>query len=74
MLADLPGERGGSDIDIRWGDTRDCHFPLFNFLQPLKFPYMCLLYAAMTTGTTVHAEIYGPCEYFNYQCVFNVIE
>lgn len=50
MLVDLPGERGGAVIDIRWGNPRDCHFPLFNFLKPLEFPYMCLLYAVMMTG------------------------
>jgi vitamin K-dependent gamma-carboxylase len=47
MLVDLPEERGGSDIDLRWGEPRDCHFPLFSFLQPLKFPHMALLYGVM---------------------------
>ncbi|KAJ8947432.1 hypothetical protein NQ318_009638 [Aromia moschata] len=31
MLVDLPEERGGSDIDIRWGNPNDCHFPCFQF-------------------------------------------
>jgi vitamin K-dependent gamma-carboxylase len=50
MLVDLPEERGGSDIDLRWGEPRDCHFPLFSFLQPLKFPHMSLLYGVMWLG------------------------
>ncbi|KAJ8913553.1 hypothetical protein NQ315_017104 [Exocentrus adspersus] len=50
MLVDLPEERGGSDIDLRWGDPRDCHFPLFPILKNPGFPCMCLLYLAMWFG------------------------
>ncbi|EFA03079.2 vitamin K-dependent gamma-carboxylase isoform X3 [Tribolium castaneum] len=50
MLIDLPEERGGSDIDFRWGDPRDCHFPLFPILRPLPYPYMALLYGIMWFG------------------------
>ncbi|XP_018566321.1 vitamin K-dependent gamma-carboxylase [Anoplophora glabripennis] len=50
MLVDLPEERGGSDIDIRWGDPRDCHFPLFPVLTNPGFPCMCMLYCTMWFG------------------------
>ncbi|GJQ83399.1 putative vitamin K-dependent gamma-carboxylase, partial [Trypoxylus dichotomus] len=50
MMVDIIEERGGSDLDIRWGEPRDCHFPLFNQLQPLSFAYMSLLYGVMWLG------------------------
>lgn len=51
MLADLFQERGGADLDIRWGNPRNCHFPLFTFLKPMSLPYMGLLYGVMLIGT-----------------------
>lgn len=50
MLLDLPEERGGADVDLRWGEIKDCHFPLFPFLKPLSYPYMSLLYGVMWFG------------------------
>lgn len=50
MLIDLPEERGGSDVDIRWGDPRDCHFPLFPILTNPGFPCMSLIYCLMWFG------------------------
>lgn len=50
MLLDLAEERGGADVDLRWGESRDCHFPLFPILQPLPYPFMCLLYGVMWLG------------------------
>ncbi|KAG5894578.1 hypothetical protein JTB14_021558 [Gonioctena quinquepunctata] len=50
MLIDLSEERGGSDIDIRWGDPKDCHFPLFPILTNPGFPCICLAYFAMCLG------------------------
>lgn len=50
MMLDLPEERGGAEIDLRWGESDDCHFPLFPILKPLSFPYMGLLYAFMWLG------------------------
>lgn len=50
MLSDIPEERGGSELDIKWGEPRDCHFPLFNVLKPLPLPYMGLLYGLMWLG------------------------
>lgn len=50
MLIDIPDERGGSDLDFRWGEHRDCRFPLFPFLYPLSLPKMTLIYAIMWLG------------------------
>lgn len=50
MMIDIPYERGFSELDHRFGDPRKCHFPLFNFLKPLSFPWMCLLYFGMWIG------------------------
>lgn len=50
MLIDIPEERAGADIDVRWGDPEECHFPLFAFLEPISFPYMALLYCIMWFG------------------------
>lgn len=50
MMTDVPEERGGSELDIKWGDPKDCHFPLFDVLKPLSFPYMGLLYGFMWLG------------------------
>lgn len=50
MMLDLPEERGGSEIDLRWGESRDCHFPLFSAVKPLSYPYMSLLYGVMWLG------------------------
>lgn len=51
MMIDIPYERGFAELDHRFGDPRKCHFPLFDFLKPLSFPWMCLLYLAMWIGT-----------------------
>lgn len=60
MVTDIPEERGGSELDIKWGEPRDCHFPLFNFLRPLPLPYMGLLYGAMWLGmyNTIQFDYY----------------
>jgi vitamin K-dependent gamma-carboxylase len=50
MLIDIPDERSGADLDVRWGDTRDCRFPLFSLLQPLSMPRMGIIYAMMWLG------------------------
>ncbi|XP_076269277.1 gamma-glutamyl carboxylase [Rhynchophorus ferrugineus] len=50
MAIDIFEERGGSEIDIRWGDPQDCHFPLFDVLQRPPYPLICLLYAVMWLG------------------------
>ncbi|KAL7047289.1 hypothetical protein ACKWTF_002860 [Chironomus riparius] len=50
MLMDIPEERGGSDLDLRWGETKDCRFPLFPFIKPLSLAKMGLIYCLMWLG------------------------
>lgn len=50
MLIDIPDERSGGDLDIRWGEPRDCRFPLLPFLAPLSLPKMTLVYFVMWLG------------------------
>ncbi|KAJ9579946.1 hypothetical protein L9F63_004419, partial [Diploptera punctata] len=50
MILDIPEERGLSNADIHWGDTNDCRFPLFNFLQPQELQWMCMVYLVMWLG------------------------
>lgn len=50
MLFDIPDERSGFELDVRWGDEKDCRFPLFPFLKPLALPKMAILYAVMWLG------------------------
>ncbi|XP_030757480.1 vitamin K-dependent gamma-carboxylase-like isoform X1 [Sitophilus oryzae] len=50
MSIDVFEERGGSEIDLRWGNPQDCHFPLFPSLEPLSYPLMCWLYGVMWLG------------------------
>lgn len=50
MLFDIPDERGGANMDKRWGDTGTCHFPLIPFVQAVPMPYMALVYAGLWMG------------------------
>ncbi|GAB0092614.1 Vitamin K-dependent gamma-carboxylase [Sergentomyia squamirostris] len=50
MMIDIPEERSGGDLDLRWGNPRDCRFPLFNCMQPLSLPRMGITYAIMWLG------------------------
>lgn len=50
MLIDIPEERSGGELDQRWGNPRDCRFPLFNFLYPLPLCWMAMIYAVMWLG------------------------
>lgn len=50
MLIDIPDERGGGEIDLKWGERRDCRFPLMNFLAPLNLAKMALVYGVMYCG------------------------
>lgn len=53
MLLDLPEERAGAIIDLRWGNKRDCHFPLFSFLKNPGYPYVSILYGLMWMGKSI---------------------
>ncbi|XP_060517290.1 vitamin K-dependent gamma-carboxylase isoform X2 [Cylas formicarius] len=50
MAIDIAEERGGADIDLRWGNPQICHFPLIPILKPMPFAYMSLVYAVMWIG------------------------
>lgn len=50
MVCDIIEERGGAIFDIRWGETRNCHFPLLPFLAQLELKYIGLLYGIMWIG------------------------
>lgn len=50
MLIDIPDERGGGDLDLNWGDTQTCGFPLLNFLFPMRLSLMALTYFVMWLG------------------------
>ncbi|XP_055847044.1 vitamin K-dependent gamma-carboxylase [Episyrphus balteatus] len=50
MLIDIAEERGGSQMDLNFGDERTCHFPLFDFIQNFSLPVMGLVYLTMWLG------------------------
>lgn len=49
MLVDGAEERGGAEVDLRWGDPHSCHFPLLP-LPTLTLPYMAAIYGIMWFG------------------------
>lgn len=67
-MSDVPEERGGSELDIKWGEPRDCHFPLFNFLKPLSLPYMGLLYGIMWLGKTKAGVLLPKIKIMDFRC------
>ncbi|KAF5269192.1 hypothetical protein FQR65_LT02493 [Abscondita terminalis] len=50
MILDILYERSGLDIIYRWGDSRDCHFPLFTHMQIPTFSTMTFIYSIMMAG------------------------
>lgn len=50
MLIDIPEERQGGNIDIRFGEPNHCHFPLFDFIKSLGLPQMGIVYLIMWLG------------------------
>lgn len=50
MLIDMAEERGGSQMDVRFGEAQHCHFPLFDGIQALSFPLMGCVYLCMWLG------------------------
>lgn len=49
MMIDIPQERSMLYIDKHFGEDT-CHFPLFNFIQPLSVDWMHVLYLVMFLG------------------------
>ncbi|KAI4494615.1 hypothetical protein M0804_000816 [Polistes exclamans] len=50
MIVDVVEERGLADVDIKWGDSWDCHFPLIHGMTPLTLPWMIVIYGVMWLG------------------------
>ncbi|CAL7951877.1 unnamed protein product [Xylocopa violacea] len=50
MVLDVVEERGLSDVDIKWGDPMECHFPLIHGMKPPPLPWMILVYTIMWAG------------------------
>lgn len=50
MLIDIPEERGGSILDIRFGETTNCFFPLISFIKPMSASKMGIIYACLWLG------------------------
>ncbi|KZS07639.1 Gamma-glutamyl carboxylase [Daphnia magna] len=50
MAVDIHFERGFAEVDHRFGGFTQCHFPLFDFVKPLTFQWMCLVYLLMWLG------------------------
>ena len=49
-MIDIPNERGMADADVEYGTKTTCHFPLFDFLEPLPAQWMVIVYAIMFIG------------------------
>ncbi|CAF1142299.1 unnamed protein product [Rotaria sordida] len=48
MMLDIPQERGMSHADVYYpNEDKECQFPLFNFLEPLRAEYMVVVYFIM---------------------------
>ncbi|XP_034183188.2 gamma-glutamyl carboxylase [Osmia lignaria lignaria] len=50
MVLDVVEERGFSDVDIKWGDPMECHFPLIHGMKAPSLPWMILIYTIMWIG------------------------
>ncbi|KAH8342391.1 hypothetical protein KR059_004709 [Drosophila kikkawai] len=50
MLIDIAEERGGGQLDVRFGEPHHCHFPLFSGMRALPYPWMGCAYLCMWLG------------------------
>ncbi|XP_039307001.1 vitamin K-dependent gamma-carboxylase isoform X2 [Solenopsis invicta] len=50
MIIDVVEERGFADVDRKWGNSWDCHFPLIHGMKPPSLPWMTMIYAVMWLG------------------------
>ncbi|XP_039963538.1 vitamin K-dependent gamma-carboxylase [Bactrocera tryoni] len=50
MCIDIAEERGGSQMDTRFGEPQHCHFPLFDSVKAFPLPVMGCIYLLMWLG------------------------
>lgn len=50
LSIDTINERGFSVADLRWGNSEDCRFPLFNSIKPFSIELMVIIYSIMFIG------------------------
>jgi vitamin K-dependent gamma-carboxylase len=75
MVIDVVEERGLADVDIKWGEPWDCHFPLIHGMIPPPLPWMIMLYAVMWMGAFgialgLHFKIACACFVLPYWYIF----
>ncbi|KAM0731318.1 Vitamin K-dependent gamma-carboxylase [Formica fusca] len=75
MVIDIVEERGLADIDIKWGDPWDCHFPLIHGMKAPSLPWMIMIYTVMWTGAFgialgLHFKIACACFVLPYWYIF----
>lgn len=75
MVIDIIEERGFADIDIKWGDPWDCHFPLIHGMKAPSLPWMIVIYTIMWTGAFgialgLHFKLACACFVLSYWYIF----
>ncbi|XP_070160958.1 vitamin K-dependent gamma-carboxylase [Polyergus mexicanus] len=75
MVIDIIEERGLADIDIKWGDPWDCHFPLIHGMKAPSLPWMIMIYTVMWAGAFgialgLHFKIACACFVLPYWYIF----
>ncbi|XP_076642244.1 gamma-glutamyl carboxylase [Halictus rubicundus] len=50
MVFDVVEERGLADVDVKWGDPMECHFPLIHGMKPPSLPWVIVIYTIMWIG------------------------
>ncbi|EFN74492.1 Vitamin K-dependent gamma-carboxylase [Camponotus floridanus] len=75
MIIDIVEERGFADIDIKWGDPWDCHFPLIHGMKAPSLPWMIMIYTVMWMGAFgialgLHFKIACACFVLPYWYIF----
>ncbi|XP_024877987.1 vitamin K-dependent gamma-carboxylase [Temnothorax curvispinosus] len=75
MVIDVVEERGFADVDIKWGDPWDCHFPLIHGMKSPSLPWMIMIYTVMWIGAFgialgLHFKIACACFVLPYWYIF----
>lgn len=75
MVLDVIEERGLADIDIKWGDPLECHFPLIDGMKPPSLPWIIVIYTIMWTGAFgimlgLHFKVACACFVLPYWYIF----